>query len=131
MASELMRSFGKLNVREYDFPHGPYLGYPHSYDVFDDGSVVLVEAGGHTPGSIIAFITDPQGQKLALIGDLTWQQEGVERPTERPWISRTMVDFDAARVRDGVTHVHRIQRLMPELIVVPAHEPRAWAKLVR
>jgi glyoxylase-like metal-dependent hydrolase (beta-lactamase superfamily II) len=131
MASELMRSFGKLNVREYDFPHGAYLGYDKSFDVFSDGSVVLVQAGGHTPGSIVAFITDPQGRKLALIGDLAWQQEGVELPTERPWVSRTLVDFDAARVRDEVTHLHRIQRLVPELIVVPAHEPRAWAKLVR
>jgi len=130
-ASELMRSFGKLEVRPYDFPHGAYLGYPSSFDVFGDASVVLVQAGGHTPGSIIAFITEPSGRKLALIGDLAWQQEGIEQPTERPWVSRMIVDFDAERVREEVAHVHRIQRLIPELIVVPAHEPRAWAKLVQ
>jgi N-acyl homoserine lactone hydrolase len=130
MASELMRSFGKLNIRPYDFPHGAYLGYARSYDVFGDGSVVLVQAGGHTPGSIVAFITEPSGRKLALIGDLAWQQEGVELPTERPWVSRTLVDFEAGRVREEITRLHRIQRLIPELIIVPAHEPRAWAKLV-
>ena len=130
-ATELMRSFGKLEVRPYDFPHGAYLGYAKSYDVFGDGSVVLVQAGGHTPGSIVAFITEPSGRKLALIGDLAWQQEGVDLPTERPWISRAIVDFDAARVREEVARLHRIQRLIPELIIVPAHEPRAWAKLVQ
>lgn len=129
-ASELMRSFGTLNVKSYDFPHGPYLGYAKSYDVFGDGSVVLVQAGGHTPGSIVAFINEPSGRKLALIGDLAWQQEGVERPAERPWLTRTLADFEPARVREQLARLHRIQRVIPELIIVPAHEPRAWAKLI-
>jgi N-acyl homoserine lactone hydrolase len=45
--------------------------------VWGDGSIVLVPAPGHTPGSIVAFIALPTGKRYALIGDLTWQLEGV------------------------------------------------------
>jgi N-acyl homoserine lactone hydrolase len=129
-ASKLMRSFSP-EVRTFGFAHGPYLGYPHSYDVFADGSVVLVEASGHTPGSIIAFITEPSGRKLALIGDLAWQQEGYEEPCERPWLTRTLADDHPEAVRAQLVRLYRLHKQFPDMLIVPAHEPRAWAKLAQ
>lgn len=35
----------------------PHLGFPWSYDVHGDGSVVIVLAGGHTIGSVIVLVT--------------------------------------------------------------------------
>lgn len=124
--SALVGSFGELNYHVYDFPSGPYLGFNNSYDVFKDGSVVLVPAFGHTPGSIIAFITPPGEKRYALVGDLVWQTEGVEIPAERPWVSRRMVDWDAQRVRDLIVHMHKLQAAMPNLVIVPAHDRRVW-----
>jgi glyoxylase-like metal-dependent hydrolase (beta-lactamase superfamily II) len=128
MYSELIRSFGALNYRVYDFPHGPYLGFDHSYDVFGDGSVVLVHAGGHTPGSIIAFITLPNAVRYALVGDLAWQREGIEIPAERPFLTR-MVDSDPAQVRAMLVRMHMLQQRFPKLVIVPAHDERVWSAL--
>lgn len=130
-ATALIRSFGDLNYRVYNFPSGPYLGFAKSYDVFGDGSVVLVPASGHTPGSIIAFITPPGDKRYALVGDLVWQTEGIAIPAERPWISRQLVDWDEARVRDLIVHMHKLQAAMPELVIVPAHDRRVWDTLPR
>jgi N-acyl homoserine lactone hydrolase len=128
-SSELLRSFGNLDYRAYDFSARPYLGFERSFDVFADGSVVLVEAGGHTPGSMIAFIHLPDGKRYALIGDIAWQSEGVSLPTERPWLVRRMVDVDAARVREVLVRLHMLKKRDPALVIVPAHDARVWATL--
>jgi N-acyl homoserine lactone hydrolase len=85
----LAHSFGAIPYATYGFEGGPYLGFPKSHDVWGDGSIVLVPAPGHTPGSIVAFICLPSGARYALLGDLVWQMEGIEIPTERPWLART------------------------------------------
>jgi len=128
-ATRLIRSFGDVQYKLYDFSGGPYLGFEKSLDVFGDGSVVLVPAPGHSPGSIIAFIATPDGKRYALIGDLVWQKEGIDLPAEKPWMSRRMVDWDAQRVRGLITRVHLLQRALPELVVVPAHDRRVWDQL--
>ena len=123
-AAALAASLGPRNYRVYGFADGPYLGYETSYDVFRDGSVVLVPAPGHTPGSIIAFVNTPDNKRYAFVGDLVWQREGVELPAERPWLSRRLVDHDEAGVRREVARLHRIAGRNPDLVVVPAHDRR-------
>jgi N-acyl homoserine lactone hydrolase len=125
----LIRSFEMLNFRNYEFNGGPYLGFERSLDVHGDGSVVLVPAPGHTPGSIIAFIHTPDGRHYALVGDLVWQKEGIDLPAERPWLPRRLVDWDADQVRKLIVHMHQLQKALPELTVVPAHDARVWARL--
>ena len=125
----LTRSFGDLNYKVYGFPSGPYLGFEESYDVFEDGSVVIVAAGGHTPGSVIAFVTLPSGKRYALVGDIVWQREGVEIPAERPWFVRKMLNEDAERVRTVVVRLHMLKERFPDLVIVPAHDTRVWDSL--
>jgi len=127
--SELLRGLAGVEYRVYGFPDGPYMEWKQSYDVFKDGSVVLVPAGGHTPGSVIAFISPPTGQRFALIGDIAWQREGVDLPAERPWLTRTMADHDPAAVRETLVRLHRLQKRDRDLLIVPAHDARAWAAL--
>lgn len=128
-ASSLARSFGALDYVPFDFPNGPYLGFASSRDVYGDGSVVLVPAYGHTPGSIIAFIALPNGSRYALVGDLVWQKEGVELPAERPWPVRLLVDGDSAQVREVIVHMRQIVDRIPSMVVVPAHDARVWSSL--
>ena len=127
--TELVRSFGALPYKVYDFPGPAYLGFEQSYDVFGDGSVVLVPAPGHTPGSVIAFINAPDSKRYALVGDLVWQQEGITLPAEKPWIARRMVDADAESVRALIVRMHQLQQAMPDLVIIPAHDPRAWSRV--
>jgi N-acyl homoserine lactone hydrolase len=129
VASALIRSFGELPYKVYGFPGGPYMGFDRSYDVFGDGSVVIVPAGGHTPGSVIAFITLPDRRRYALVGDIVWQREGVEIPAERPWVARRIADKDDDQVRTVVVRLHMLKERFPDLIIVPAHDSRVWDTL--
>ncbi|TAL19033.1 MAG: MBL fold metallo-hydrolase [Aquabacterium sp.] len=127
--TELARRVQPFPVRSYAFDDKPYLGFPKSLDLWGDGSIVLVPAPGHTPGSILAFVTLPSGARYVLLGDLVWQTDGITRPAERPWLSRSMVDEDADAVRRAITHVAALHRRFPDLVLLPAHDARAMGKL--
>jgi glyoxylase-like metal-dependent hydrolase (beta-lactamase superfamily II) len=130
-ATALARSFDDVPYHVYAFSSGPYAGFEESFDVFGDGSVVLVPAPGHTPGSVIAFVALPSGKRYAFVGDLVWQREGVELPAERPWLARTVADVDPEAVRRAIVHMHRLHELAPDLVIVPAHDVRVIDALPR
>lgn len=127
--TELARRLGTQDYKVYGFNSGPYLGFEASHDVFGDGSVVLVPAPGHTPGSIIAFILLPDGKRYALVGDLAWQMEGIDLPAEKPWLVRALVDAYPEHARELIIRLHQLKQAMPELTVVPAHDMRVWDRL--
>lgn len=127
----LIHGFPDLAIAPLNYREGPYLGFPNSFDVFGDGSVVMVPAPGHTPGSTITFVHTEDNKHYALVGDLVWQKEGIELPAERPWVSRWLVDKDPAAVRGEIVHMHRLQQMWPELVIVPAHDRRVWDTLPR
>jgi N-acyl homoserine lactone hydrolase len=110
-------------IRQYEFGGAPYLGFPSSYDVHGDGSVVVALAGGHTTGSVIIFVTLPAGKRYAFIGDVTWQLDGVRRPAERPFMMRRLADVDPRLVRQDLLKVASLAGLMQ---VVPAHDVTAY-----
>jgi len=124
---------GLLGARwdEYTFEGGEYLGFPRSHDVYGDGAVVIVPAPGHTPGSVIVFLTLPSGKRFALVGDLAWQQEGVTLREEKPWIVRSGVDDEAGGVRENLLRMNALVTRFPELIVVPAHDSRGFEQMAR
>lgn len=128
-ATELARKIGTTAYKTYDFPGGPYMGFDKSFDFFGDGSVVLVPAPGHTPGSIFAFINTSDGKHYVLIGDTAWQSEGIDYPAEKPWIARRLVDIDPDEVRALLIRLHQLKQAVPGLIVVPAHDRRLWETL--
>lgn len=108
------------------FEGGPYLGFPRSHDVYGDGTIVVVPAPGHTPGSVIVFLAPPGGRRYALVGDLVWQREGITEREERPWVTRVLADHDAAGVRENIVRMAALQERFPELVVIPAHDARAF-----
>lgn len=130
-AAVLAREIGLADWRSFDFPDGPHLGFERSRDWFGDGSVVVVPAAGHTPGSVIVFVHRRGGQSLALIGDTAWQREGVEWPVDRPWPIRRLIGEDDESVRDQLRHLHALAAAMPLLRVMPSHDRRQWAGLPR
>lgn len=125
----IARSFDGVRFEEYEFEGGPHLGFARSHDVYGDGSVVVVPVPGHTPGSVIVFLTLPRGERYALLGDLVWQLEGITEREERPWLQRLLADVDASGVRDGILKVSAIAARLPALILVPAHDSRGFADM--
>jgi N-acyl homoserine lactone hydrolase len=110
-------------IHRYELGNVPYLGFPSSYDVHGDGSVVVALAGGHTTGSVIVFVTVPSGKRYAFIGDVAWQLEGVRKPAERPLLMRKLADHNVGQVREDLLRVASLAGLMQ---VVPAHDVSAY-----
>jgi glyoxylase-like metal-dependent hydrolase (beta-lactamase superfamily II) len=96
--------------------------------VYGDGSIIVAPAPGHTPGSVIIFVTLYNGTRYALVGDLVWQLEGITLREERSWLIRQFADSDAVGTRQNLLRMIAIKRL-PELIIVPAHDMRAFAEM--
>jgi N-acyl homoserine lactone hydrolase len=111
-------------IHEYGFDDRPYLGFRSSYDVYGDGSVVVVLAGGHTTGSVIVFVTVPAGDRYAFIGDLTWQIDGIRRRVERPWLLSRLADSDRTQLRQDLG---RMIALDGRMQIVPAHDLGSYA----
>lgn len=117
-----------LELREYELDGPPYLGFPASFDVYGDGSVVVALAAGHTHGSVVVFVTLPDGDRYAFIGDLTWQMDGITRGAERPWLLRRMADVDADTVRVGLQRSIALSTVMR---IVPSHDVGAYDSIPR
>ena len=124
---DFCRLFTDIQYEEYGFEGGPYLGFPASHDVYGDGSIVVVPAPGHTPGSVIIFVTVYNGTRYAFVGDLVWQLEGITLREERPWIVRRSADSDSHGNRENLLRMIAMKQRLPELIIVPAHDMRAFA----
>ncbi|MDC0670352.1 MBL fold metallo-hydrolase [Nannocystis radixulma] len=125
------RSFADTRYEVYTFDGGPYLGFPASHDVHGDGSVVIVPAFGHTPGSVIVFVALADGRRWAFVGDLVWQLEGIGERAERAWLLRALADHDAEAVRENILKMAAIAGRFPEIALVPAHDARGFAGLPR
>ena len=124
--TELLNSFNNSNYKQYEFEGGPYLGFPNSHDVWGDGSVVIVPAPGHTPGSVIVFVNLPSGTRYALLGDLVWQTEGIELPAQKPWLLRRLIGEDDSQVLKNIAIMRSIGKKYTQIHLVPAHDPSAF-----
>jgi glyoxylase-like metal-dependent hydrolase (beta-lactamase superfamily II) len=127
----IARSLSGADYRVYEFEGGPYLGFPRSRDMYGDGSLVAVPAPGHTPGSVILFLTLPDRRRFALLGDLVWQRKGITQREEKPRFGSTFmgIDDDPAGVRPSVLRMAAVAQRFPEMVLVPAHDARAFSQL--
>ncbi|MCF6319251.1 MAG: MBL fold metallo-hydrolase [Proteobacteria bacterium] len=74
-----------------DFSTSDYEIFKESYDVFNDGTVVLVKLPGHTKGSVGMFVNLKSGKRYFFTGDLTWAAEAISIPSEKHAIPRKKV----------------------------------------
>ena len=88
-------------------------------------------APGHTPGSIIIFVALPRNVRYALVGDLVWQREGLTQCVERPKLIRLVGDTDPDGIRQNLLKMASVMRRIPEMIVVPSYDQRAYAEMAR
>jgi N-acyl homoserine lactone hydrolase len=112
-----------------DNPHelfdctGPaYMGFRSSYDLFGDGSLVLVPLPGHTPGNTGLFINRASGSRLFLVGDAVWSAENYMYPATMHPILWSMFTSDDASARQTLIDLHRFYRRHPEIPVIGMHD---------
>ncbi|HEY3505190.1 MAG TPA: N-acyl homoserine lactonase family protein [Actinocatenispora sp.] len=89
------------------------------YDLFDDGSLVLLPTPGHTPGSLSMLVNRPSRPSLLLVGDLVFHAGQIGRG-QVPGVNDKRVTLETT---ERVRALHR--QLPGGLTVLAAHDPAA------
>ncbi len=97
--------------------------FTESLDVMGDGSLVLLATPGHTDGSISLLIRRGTRPPLLLVGDLTYGAELLER-RQVPGVG------NRRRLAETTAKVLALKKQLPDLVVLPAHDPTAAARLL-
>ena len=97
--------------------------FTESYDVMGDGSLVLLPTPGHTAGSMSLLVRRAAKPPLLLVGDLTYGADILER-------GRIPGVGDRRQLRAMSDKVTALRGRMPDLVVLPAHDPTAAQRLM-
>lgn len=105
---------------------GPAVGpWPRSWDIYGDGSVVVVPMPGHTPGSVGTLVRLPDGRRMLHVGDTVWAREGYELREPKGWIAGSF-DDNASENDVQIQLLWQLHQADPSLLIVPAHDSRQW-----
>ncbi len=113
-------------LRPIDFAAVPYAVYEAQFDVFGDGSVVVVPTFGHTPGSVATFVNLSATKRLLYAGDLINVGESLERRVGKSWLMRRLTDEDDAQTEAQVQRLLQLHDQDPGLTILPAHDRPAY-----
>lgn len=120
MGNELIR-----RMQPIAFTSGPYENFDESWDVFGDGTVVVVPTPGHTPGSVSTFV-NLGDRRFLHVGDTVGLHESIERGVPKSAVMRAFTDEDGEKTQTQVARLLQLQQLEPALWILPAHDRRAW-----
>ena len=114
-----------------DMMRSEYEGFSKSLDVFNDGSVVLVDLTGHTDGQLGMFLNLPSGARYFFIGDTTWSELGVRQNKPRPkfvdWLVGVDTDYELNSL--VIEQISKLNLSKPDITIVPAHDELVVKKL--
>ncbi|OBH02014.1 MBL fold metallo-hydrolase [Mycobacterium sp. E2699] len=112
-------------VVEYDLDGPPVLTFTRSHDLFGDGSVILLDLAGHTPGSVGVLLHTSRG-RLLIAGDAAWHALQIEKIRQKSSYPGALVDEDRD---EAFRTLHRLHLARHAVTVVPTHDHRAALQL--
>jgi len=107
------------------FAKKPYAIFDESADLFDDGSVVVVKLGGHTPGSVGVFVNVSPALRMFHVGDAVNLREAITKRRTKSVVMASS-DVDRAAADATVAKLAQLHDADPTLKILPAHEREAW-----
>jgi glyoxylase-like metal-dependent hydrolase (beta-lactamase superfamily II) len=110
---------------DYDLDGPPVLTFARSHDLFGDGSVVVVDLPGHTPGSVGVLLHTAAGHML-LAGDAAWHTYQIDDIRQKSSYPGGLADEDRV---EAFRTLHRLHAVKDRVTVVPTHDPSAARRL--
>ncbi len=111
------------------FESVPFANQDERFDVFGDGSVVVVPMPGHTPGSIATFVNVSPTFRFVHVGDIISLQESIDRRVGKSWLMRTLTDEDEEATAAQVAKLVQLHEADPDLVILPAHDRSVYVRL--
>jgi len=94
------------------------------HDLFGDGSMVLLPTPGHTAGSMSLLVRQAGRPAFMMVGDLTYDVHVFEEGHVPGVGSRR-------RLRESTANINEMRERMPDLVILPAHDPGAADRLAQ
>jgi glyoxylase-like metal-dependent hydrolase (beta-lactamase superfamily II) len=110
---------------DYELDGPPVLTFTRSHDLFGDGSVVVVDLAGHTPGSVGVLLHSDTGPVL-LAGDAAWHTYQIDDIRQKSSYPGGLADEDR---EEAFRTLHRLHAVKDRVTVVPTHDPGAARRL--
>jgi len=96
--------------------------FTHAYDLMGDGSMMLLPTPGHLPGSMSMLVRRDDAPPLFFVGDLCYSEDMLMR-------DQIPGTGDKKQLRATYAKVRALKEKMPELVILPAHDPLAADRL--
>ncbi|HEY1322056.1 MAG TPA: N-acyl homoserine lactonase family protein [Streptosporangiaceae bacterium] len=97
--------------------------FTESLDLMGDGSLTLLSTPGHTAGSVSLLVRRGSLAPLLLVGDLTYGDD-ILRRGQLPGVG------SRSQLAESTRKVLALQERAPGLVILPAHDPTAAARLL-
>lgn len=120
---ESVKKWKLLDFSKADIKIDPF---GRAFDIFNDGSVLVIETPGHTPGSISMIVNLPKGP-VFLVGDIAWRMENIHTKT----IGMPFVSVNAVDHRRALGKLIAFIKENPKVTIVPTHDLsnlKKWAR---
>ena len=106
----------------------PVLGFARSWDVFGDGSVVVLEAPGHTPGSQMVLV-NLDSRPVLITGDGIYTHRNYELPAPKGKIFGHRTDWNDQKAMDVILKIRDIHEKHPDVLILASHDWEQYPKL--
>jgi N-acyl homoserine lactone hydrolase len=113
---------GNNPIGLFDCDGPPYMGFRSSYDLFADGSMILVPLPGHTAGNTGMIINRANGTRVFLLGDAVWVAPNYQRPATMHHFIWSNVTSDDATARQTLIDLHHFSHRHPMMPLIAMHD---------
>lgn len=85
--------------------------------------IVLIPASGHTPGSIIIYVTLTSGEEFLFVGDIAYTYSNIKDGVDRARFLRFLMHDpeDRNAVVNQVSALNHLHKTKPSIFIIPAH----------
>jgi glyoxylase-like metal-dependent hydrolase (beta-lactamase superfamily II) len=121
-------AYAGLNIDQFDLGDYQPVKIDKTYVVAP--GVVLIQASGHTPGSLMIYVLQEDDTEFLFIGDVAWHFRNIELKRSRARIaSHIVLREDHAKVLGQIEALAKVLETAPELNIIPGHDLSIIEKL--
>lgn len=97
----------------------PWEGFPHTWDLFGDGSLRAVSLPGHAPGQLGLVVQSTRGTSF-LVADAAWLTANLLGKIPPAWVLK-LVQSDASAWLDSLEKLRAFSKRHPSVKLIPSH----------
>lgn len=127
----LFDQINPAHVSQVDFSQGsPYGPFSQSFDVFGDGSLILIPLYGHTVGQMGLIVNCSPQERYFLIADSVYTRKNYQNMVRGAFVSN-IAHTDKKRYFSQFQLLHDLQETNPDLHIMPSHDQDVYNEYIR